>query len=579
MRLATRALLALACSHVAAAAPADAQHLKLHVVYVTNRDRPPLPDYQARCSRIMRDIQAFYRDEMARWGHGPRTFPLDLEDGQVKVHLVTLDADFDPAWKWSPEALRPPIAKGLAAAGIDVDHSYFVAFENAYWQDGDTWRYDVVYTGSGNPDHGACWIADHALLDAAHFRPGDDIRLDDRGQKLSLGYFNAKMIGGIAHELGHGLGLPHNCERPLENRLYGKALMGGGNYTYRLERVRPGPGAFLTAAHAFALSLHPLFNGRKLPRYERPTVTLADTTFDMSGGQLLVATRIQPAEQVAGLVIYHDELPAGINQDYDAWSYLAQRAADGRWTAAIDLPKAGQHALKLRVYFTNGLFTPFDFTHEVSAARAADLVALRRELLWQQTVGASDLRDVATLEKLLPALREQLPDRVPQAERLLTAAREWAGCVAPADVPRETSAVALSRTRWSAAEVGWYAPSSNGVLSRDGGWFEPLASATRQSVDGLYAHAEARYDYALGGRWSRLETKYGLQTGHDGSVVFVILVDGQERFRSPLTRLRDGEQTAVVDVTEAQVVSLVTLPGDDGKANDWGIWIEPWLRR
>ena len=552
----------------------------LHVVYITNRDRSPLPDYRARCSRIMLDVQAFYREEMARNGYGPCNFPLDVgADGLVKVHLVTLDSNFDPQWKWTPAALRPKVAEVLTGDGVDIKQSYFVAFENAYWQDGETWRYDVVYTGNGGPERGECWVTDHALLDATNFVPGRQIAIDDRGAKLSLGFFNAKMIGGLAHELGHGLGLPHNRETPLERRTLGKALMGGGNYTYRLERVRPGTGSFITAAHAFALSLHPLFGAPRLAEYTKPEVDLTDTQFQMVDGELLVSTRVEPADAVAGLVVYHDELPAAINQDYDAWSYLAPRTPDGRFVAAVDLPKPGKYALKLRIYFTNGLFRQFQFEHEINGERLADVPALETELVWQQTLTAFARHDAARLAELLPKVREKLPDRAAQASRMLAVATEWSSYPRPADVPAATQAISLSRTRWDKASVGWLIPSANGALDNLGRQEEALSTGGRSGLDGLFAHAPSRYDFVLDGQWSKLLTGYGLQNGHDGSVVFVVLVDGQERFRSPLVKLAEGEQKLSVDLTGARTLSLITETGPDGPNSDWGVWFEPVLKR
>ena len=219
--------------------PEDRNHLnRVHVVYVTNRDREPGPGYRERLHRIMTDVQDFYRSEMERNGFGPMTFPLDQDEaGRTRVHLVTLDWDFDPIRKFTPREIRPAVAKRLAEQGIDIAQSYFVAFLNAYWQDGNVWKYDVVYTGSGRPGHGATWVTDHALLDPANLDPKRKGRINDRGHKLTIGQFNVKMIGGVAHEFGHSLGLPHNRERPEERVRLGKALMGAGNYTYRRKRL------------------------------------------------------------------------------------------------------------------------------------------------------------------------------------------------------------------------------------------------------------------------------------------------------------------------------------------------------
>lgn len=83
----------------------------------------------------------------------------------------------------------------------------------------------------------------------------------------------------------------------------------------------------------------------------------------------------------------------------------------------------------------------------------------------------------------------------------------------------------------------------------------------------------------MGGHWKELDARYGLQDGHRGSVVFVILADGKEVFRSPLAKLSSGVKAMKVDVTGIRRLELITEPGDDGKSSDWGLWLEPRLRR
>ena len=553
---------------------------RVHVVYVTNRDREPRPGYRERLHRIMTDVRDFYRDEMARNGYGPMTFPLDLDEGgRTRVHLVQLDWDFDPRRKFTPREIRPAIAKRLAGQGVDIARSYFVAFLNAYWQDGDVWRYDVVYTGSGRPGYGATWVTDHALLDPANLNAKRTERINDRGHKLTIGQFNVKMIGGVAHEFGHSLGLPHNRERPDERARLGRALMGAGNYTYRRERLGKRTGSFLTPAHAFILSLHPLLTRQRLDSLDLPAVSLDALKFEHVDGKLLVTGRATPPESVAGIVLYHDKLPTGVNKDYDAWSYLASLGEGGEFVAAVDLPSSGEFALHLKVYCTNGTHRKFSFAHEIAGQAKPGLAALRRDGLWIQVKTAFERKDVESLTRLSDLLAKAVAERAAPARRFLEVAKQWQGFRKPTEVPDELQEVSLSSTRWDTASVGWFIPSFNGVLHPDGQHLEPLASGSKRYAQGLYAHASSRYVYDLGGRWKELDARYGLQDGHKGSVVFVILADGKEVFRSTLVRPSSGVKAAKVDLADVRRLELITEPGDDGKNSDWGVWLEPRLRR
>jgi hypothetical protein len=556
------------------------RELRLHVVYVTNQDRPPLPGYRQRIHRIMTDVQAFYRDEMQRNGYGPKTFPLDLDgDGQVRVHLVALPWDFDSGSPFLTHRMAPEITRVLAADGLDSERTYYIALQNGYWQDGATWRYDIPYTGSGNSASGKTWVADHEWLDPLNFASTDPEQLDDRGQKLTRPQFNTKMIGGVAHELGHGFGLPHNREQPEELVRLGNALMGAGNYTYGRERYSNRKGAFITPAHAFALSLHPLFVRERAADLSRPATSLDGLDFQYAGGKLLVSGSLSPPGPVAGLVLYHDKLPTGVNKDYDAWSYYAPIDRDGRFVKAVDLPDAGEYALHLCVYYRNGMHRKWSFNHRVQGELTPDLGALRRAASWNQLTDAWEAKDTVRVLELAPQVQSIWPERKEQVNRFVSLAKLWDGFPWPGEIPPGTNEISLSQTRWQTASVGWYVPSFDGILTPDGASCEPLASSVNAHPHGLFAHADARYVYRLGGKWQTFSARVGLQKSHAGSVVFVVVGDGRELARSPLLTLADGECEIRADVAGVEQLELRTEAGPDGRNSDWGIWFSPLLAR
>ncbi|HEX7375881.1 MAG TPA: NPCBM/NEW2 domain-containing protein [Pirellulales bacterium] len=82
----------------------------------------------------------------------------------------------------------------------------------------------------------------------------------------------------------------------------------------------------------------------------------------------------------------------------------------------------------------------------------------------------------------------------------------------------------------------------------------------------------------MGKQWQSVITGYGLQDGHDGSVTFVIKGDGQELFRSP--RISDHElREQTVDVKGIDLLELVVEDSGDGNRGDWGVWLNPRVRR
>ncbi len=138
----------------------------------------------------------------------------------------------------------------------------------------------------------------------------------------------------------------------------------------------------------------------------------------------------------------------------------------------------------------------------------------------------------------------------------------------PAEAPAETKSLALGDAVWENASVGWEEPTRN-ALPGD----MPLRSAEGVHFNGLYAHAASRYLYRLEGKWTSFETLYHLQKGHAGSVVFVVLGDGKELFRSDLVT-DAAERSARLDVTGVDVLELITEDGGNGKSGDWGVWTE-----
>ena len=114
--------------HAVDAVPADR---KLHLVYWTPADREPAPQYRQRLTRVLRDVQQFYRTEMRRMGFGDRTIRLVAEpDGLLQIHLVRGAkpyADYDVK---SGQAIRRECLPALRAAGLDADRETVVIFCN-----------------------------------------------------------------------------------------------------------------------------------------------------------------------------------------------------------------------------------------------------------------------------------------------------------------------------------------------------------------------------------------------------------------------------------------------------------------
>lgn len=90
---------------------------KLHVVYVTFKDRPALEGYRERYDHILKNIQAYYADQMQANGFPPLTFQLDLDE---RGKLVIYDAYVDRPMSEMNVQSSGPVSREAAQEGAGV---------------------------------------------------------------------------------------------------------------------------------------------------------------------------------------------------------------------------------------------------------------------------------------------------------------------------------------------------------------------------------------------------------------------------------------------------------------------------
>jgi len=415
----------------------------------------------------------------------------------------------------------------------------------------------------------------------------DDERLDPRKldskepggyyhRPCSIGQFNTHYIGGVAHELGHALSLPHVCERKAD-RGRGKALMGGGNHTYGQEKRGQGPGSFLNANSAMLLSTVRAFAGDLPDARRRPTCTIHDLKATFAKGVLTLTGRVTATPAAFGISAY-DDLER-ISGNYDGVGWTCDVDKDGRFRLDVGEMRRGKSRLNLRVCHVNGATSRFGYNYEVDAKGRPDVDVFGyapklTEAVRAYATGNRRRADSLAREVLKTSGHIEIARR--KAEHL----RRLIKPAAPrslADIPKTEKTAAVSRLKFSSAKVGW------GRIVRDqvpadfsASCFLAVGGEFHES--GLYAHAPSRFVLDLAGKWKRLVGGAGLQDGNDGSVVFVVRGDGKELYRSKTVkdhRLRKLD----VDVTGVKTLELIVENAGDDNSGDWGVWINPELRR
>ncbi len=556
-------------------APEKARRV-MRIFYWSPADRDPQPEYRARLTRVMQHVQDFYRREMAGWGFPNRTIQLELEeDGLLQLHMVQGRLKSEECSEGDPKdgrEIRKDCLKALREAGVDREAETLVIFCNLADWDAETrtMGHHSPYYASGDSRSGTAWQVDSPLLDADLLAVKDQMIQDKQYGRISLGKYNSIFIGGVCHELGHALGLPHCKECAAARAVRGTALMGSGNRTYGDELRGEGRGSFLSLPHALKLAAHPQFSGSVKQMETRVQAEFSGWQFKPSSDGLVVSGVVTPKLPVHAVLAYADPSGGG---DYDSEIAAAVPESDGRFKLTLPPPQKRNTSMSLHfvAVCVNGAATAGVWSSQaltmngrITADAAYDVRKAEQKIEFDQHWAAFHEGRLSEAEwaKLTPGVqailhRLQAPDKAK-------------GKAAPDQVT--ANELALSDAMPLHAETGW-----GGVhfdRMPEGG---PLPGPEGLFEHGLYAHANSVYEYELGGRWESFSGSACVLQGGFGKVEATILGDGRVLWKS--AALKAGDPGAFkVEVTGVQKLTL-RITGKDDINGAWGAWGEPVLRR
>ncbi len=399
----------------------------LRVIYFTPADREPVEGYRGRLDRVMTEVQRFYATGMEAHGFGPRTFPLERDaSGRLVVRLVRGAHPCEYYTGERGDDMRDEVLAALAEDGMDGERETLLLVGNFVSTDGNRLSANCPYYGGGDHRGGTAWVTDHALLDTRNLRRRGPI-VYDGDRRYSVGQYNSVYIGGIAHELGHALGLPHVHANSSEEHL-GTTLMGSGNYTFREELRGAGKGTFLSRASALMLADHSLFRHSDEGRDKQIACELVGLRCEPVPRGMRISGRVRSDAAPRAVIAFSD--PEG-GSDYDARTWDATVRADGLFTVTIgDLAKGG-YELRLMFLFANGQQTTFGLPFHVDArgaadSRAAELAHLASLALKGQLAGDDSARSEHTAAMEAAFARIPEPARTPGQRALLQKAQSLA---------------------------------------------------------------------------------------------------------------------------------------------------------
>jgi len=553
-------------------------HQYVYIVYLNPVGRECVPTYEERLDRVMTEVQAWYRAEMERNGFGPLTFPLERdENGKLVIHVVQGTRAYAEEEPVTSNEMRDQVKGPLLEEGIDVEQEHIIIFANTKWvtrKDGDiivrSWSH---YVGGGNHKSGTAWVTDCEILDPLNLPKKTPKVLDGGTRPYTIGKYNVTYIGGVAHEFGHSLGLPHNFQTDAQREKFGWTLMGSGNYHFLAKRAGDDEGDFLSLAHATILSSHPLFTRNAEGVDVEPKIKWNDIRFSSGEGEYIITGRVKSTPAAYAVVAYHDRMQK--RADYDATSWVGTVGPDGRFEVRVGDLTPGMYETRLRCFFVNGAYRQLTHRFKLDESLKVPGDALVRQTLYELCIRpALEKRDpeamVAGIEQL-KAVDDAYYRRAKAYHRLMTQ-KEPDKQVALAEIGEDVREVPLGSVKWASAKVGGGLPRCNNI---DGD--TPLESANGLHATGLNAYANSRYVYDLDGKWKTLTGSCGLQIYTSDSVYFIIKGDGKELYHSELVRGWE-ERPFEVDLAGVDRLELI-VDGDGFTWGDYAVWFSPMLKR
>ena len=560
-------------------APSRTPHQYVYIVYYNPANRECQPTYQERLDRVMTAIQEWYRDEMERNGFGPMTFPLERdENGRLVIHVVQGDRIYERGQKPSTTEIRDEQVKpALRARGINIDKEHIILLQNMTFiseKDGDTLVHSrAPYCGGGTHVNGTAWVIDFPFLDPLNLPKKSPRILDDETRPYTMGRYMMTYIGGIAHEFGHALGLPHNEQTEEEFEELGYTLMGSGNYHLFAERANEGRGAYLSKPHATILSSHPLFKRNTIDIDVKAECEFENIEFRPGNGEYIVSGRIKSTPDAYAVVAYHDMMQR--HTDYDATSWVSPVDSEGRFEVHVGALERGRYELRLRFYLNNGAKHELKYNFTLNHTLKIPADKLKRQTLYElfakPAIKSRNAGALADAIEKLSGFNDVHYRRARAYYRTMTSKKTEQQELST--IAESVHEVPLSAIKWQSAEVGWSRPIRDCLA---GGI--PLESGEQFHETGIYAHANSSYVYDLNGQWKTFSSSYGLQNISEGSVAFVVKCDGREVFRSAL--IKDWVEGMLnIDLVGVKQLELIVEDGGDGKWGDSGIWFSPMLMR
>lgn len=327
----------------------------LNIVYFVPKDLDTLVGYEKRLDEMMLWGQQWFHDKMKLYSYD-KTFGLLTNDQKTKVRITTI---------YGTKTSSQYTLEGGAKPIWDEIEAYYKAHPQERLSDhflNIVPRYSFKVSGepTGPPYHGAtygknrtCFVLDY-----------EDMEMKNMDDKTDKGKWFRLYYGGLLHELGHALNLPHNMQTvsELNDPNKGSSMMHIGNYTLGTKPT------FLTPADCEMLSVNQLFNKEQKEYYGAAKARITEITgnYDQSKGAIILSGKYETDIPITGIAVYNDPQVnnegIGTNKDYNAVSFATKPLNGNRFY--LEMPVTDftyrnneDYEIKIFLIHENGIFS------------------------------------------------------------------------------------------------------------------------------------------------------------------------------------------------------------------------------
>ncbi|WP_278551235.1 hypothetical protein [Elizabethkingia bruuniana] len=259
--------------------PKQVNYECLNIIYFVPKGSKPVDGYSERLNDILQDGQKFYAKWMKHWGYGDRTFNLD-KDINNKVKIILIEGEETKDFYVYDISGKRGVDKKIKKEVSD----YFNTHPNEKKGNHNLVILPARIEPSVIDHHGGVPFYGSSKWSFTMDFPG--LNIENLGKTGVRGKLASYCIGGLLHELGHGIDLYHNAGRSDERKPYGYGLMGLGSSFYG-SRIP----TYLTSADAAILSVNPVMNSQKRSDWEvnsnfnlpKISISIKDSAIVLSG--------------------------------------------------------------------------------------------------------------------------------------------------------------------------------------------------------------------------------------------------------------------------------------------------------